>query len=486
MDNFIAFITDWKALFGGVGAAVVAVIVSKLFKRKSNKSEDINQSVTGGKTNVQIGKIEGGVHIHPGMTIDVVNEIVQTIIKKEKKVIENRKDQQITDMGQRIKELESVVTAVSKQKGPGVDEALAELEKGETAKAEKLFEEIIKSKRQEGDAALKEAAAAARHLGALAFLHDTEKALGAYRQAVDLDPDDPDGWNRLGALLLRTGALDDAIQAFKKVLALGNRARDKSVIAMATGNLGLIYEMRCDLDKAEEHFRKALALYDELGNKEGMANVYCNLGNIYQTRGDRDKSEEHHKQALAFHKELDSKGGMASDYGNLGAIYQKRGDLDEAEKYHRKALALHEKLGSKEGMANAYGNLGVIYGMRGDLDKAEEYCRKALALNKELGRKEGMANVYGNLGIIYQTRGDLDKAEEHYKKALALHEGLDNEGGMANHLGNLGIIYEMRGDKEQACEYYAKALAMSRDIGMAPEVNIIIENMKKAGCPLPE
>lgn len=58
----------------------------------------------------------------------------------------------------------------------------------------------------------------ARHLGALAFLHDTVKALAAYRRAVALDPHNPDSWNQLGHLLLRVGELDETSVMYRKAL----------------------------------------------------------------------------------------------------------------------------------------------------------------------------------------------------------------------------------------------------------------------------
>ena len=96
-------------------------------------------------------------------------------------------------------------------------------------------------RRAAGEAALKDAARAARHIGALAFYHDTRKSLEAYQEAVALDGADAEGWNELGHLRMRLGELDGAKMAYEKVLSLGNQSSDKGVIAVATGNRGLIY-----------------------------------------------------------------------------------------------------------------------------------------------------------------------------------------------------------------------------------------------------
>ena len=59
-----------------------------------------------------------------------------------------------------------------------------------------IFETILTRKASEGQAANQQASEAARHLGALAFLHDTQKALTTYRRAVVLDPANVEGWGQ--------------------------------------------------------------------------------------------------------------------------------------------------------------------------------------------------------------------------------------------------------------------------------------------------
>jgi protein O-GlcNAc transferase len=279
---------------------------------------------------------------------------------------------------------ETVQALAKKQDAPGVKEALAALAEGRTEAAKAIFAKTVEAKAVAGAAANRETAEAARHLGALAFLDDTEAVLRWVRRAVDLDPANADGWNQLGHLYHRTGPLDQAEAAFRKVITLGEANGDMAAIAAGTGNLRLIYRTRRELDRAEEVYKKALAIEEKLGRQAGMAR----------------------------------------NYGNLGLIYRKRGELDQAEEMYKKALAIEEKLGRQEGMANQYGNLGILYQTRGELDRAEEMYKKALAIEEKLGRQEGMANQYRNLGILYQTRGELDRAQEMLKKSLAIFKAI--------------------------------------------------------------
>jgi tetratricopeptide (TPR) repeat protein len=155
---------------------------------------------------------------------------------------------------------------------PGIDKALKQLAEGNTADAETIFRAVAEKKIAEGKrkeakrkAANQEAAEALRHLGVLAFLHDTKKALDAYHHSTELDPKNPEGWNRLGYLLHRIRALSEAEKVCQKVVASGQSENDQTSIAIGSGNLGIVYRTRGKLDKAEAMYKKALTLFQEVG-----------------------------------------------------------------------------------------------------------------------------------------------------------------------------------------------------------------------------
>jgi tetratricopeptide (TPR) repeat protein len=285
-----------------------------------------------------------------------------------------------------VKALTEAVTALTQQEGPDVDKAMAQLRQGgNTEAAETIFENVLKRKVAEGQAAYRQAAKAAKHLGALAFFRDTQKALAAYRYAVALDPADANVWSQLGQLLYRIGQLDEAVEAFNQIQALGTNNGNQELLATAYNNLGILYGARGDLAQAKAMFHQALELGEALGHKEGMATVYNNLGIVYRIQGDLKQAEDMHRQALALHKGAGNEDDMARHYGNLGIVYHDQGDLKQAEAMYRQALALNKEVGNKEGVANQYGNLGIVYRDQGDLKQAEDMHRQALRLFEEIG-----------------------------------------------------------------------------------------------------
>ncbi|NMC75995.1 MAG: TIR domain-containing protein, partial [Candidatus Methanofastidiosa archaeon] len=135
-------------------------------------------------------------------------------------------------------------------------------------------------------------------------------------------PTDISALNLYGLFLQRIGMLKKAEEKFKQIEDLSQKIGDMIWVAVATGNLGILYKTRGDLKAAEEMYKKSLAINEELGRKEGMANDYGNLGILYETRGDLKAAEEMYKKSLAINEELGRKEGMASDYGNLGILYK--------------------------------------------------------------------------------------------------------------------------------------------------------------------
>jgi len=408
----------------GVFVTILATIIGGIWAwRKNKKSQSAPTSSSTqyhSNQNQNIAAItahEGGVvkdvHVgdvhHHGLSVEEALNLAKELAAKQ-----GEQDAQI------IKSLQETIQALSQQETATyhIQQALDKLKQGDTRAAEDIFTRIAAQAKQKGKDANLEEATALRHLGSLAFLHDTQKALDAYLRSTALDPDNIDGWNQLGRLYRRIGELDQSENAYRFILKLASN--DLHGQAVAYGNLGVVYQTRGELDQAIDYHCKALAIHEVLGSKEGMANQYGNLGVVYQIRGELDQAIDYNRKALALDEELGSKEGMAVNYGNLGNIYQIRGKLDQAIGFYHKALVLFEALDSKQGIADQYGNLGLVYQTSGELDQAIDYYLKSLAINKALGKKEGIAINYANLGNVYKTRGKLDRAIDYWKKSLAL------------------------------------------------------------------
>ena len=266
-----------------------------------------------------------------------------------------------------------------------VDKALQKLAHGKTEEAKKRFAKILQD--ETAQQAYQEAAAAARHLGALASLTDTEEALTAYHQAVKLDPDNPQGWSYLGHLLKRIDDLDEAQAAYEKVLQWA----------------------------------------EQMTHDEYRAIAYNNLGNLYWARGKLQQSEEMHLKSLEINKTLNRQEGIARQYHNLGILYRASGKSQRAEKMFLNSLKIYNLLEQQENMARQYDNLGNIYSILGDLPKAAEMFSKSLEIEKMLERQDR------NRGVrFYRKHNDMDNTERMYLKSLEISDSFRDKECMMN------------------------------------------------------
>ncbi len=224
-----------EAIFAGAVALLVAAIGVWAARRKANPppaTSSVSNTQTGqqGGAASQARDISGTVNQTIGAN---PTEIAHAYAEAMRKVgaLESKTEQLRTQLAERDGEAERALTeavaelveqAKTADDPDPFENALAELAAGHSEAAENLLRVILNQRRDEGEAALKDAARAARHIGAIAFYHDTRKALDAYQQAVALDTQDPDGWNRLGHLKYRLGDLAGARTAYEKVLSLGN------------------------------------------------------------------------------------------------------------------------------------------------------------------------------------------------------------------------------------------------------------------------
>jgi tetratricopeptide (TPR) repeat protein len=197
-------------------------------------------------------------------------------------------------------------------------------------------------------------------------------------------------WNALGIAYGKKGEYDRAIEAFRKALEL------KPDLYGAWSNLGVAYRAKGEHDRAIEAFRKALEL------KPDLHEAWYNLGVAYGTKGEYDQAIE------AYRKALELKPDLHEAWYNLGVAYGMKREHDQAIE------ALHKALELQPGDPQAWNDLGVAYGMKGEYDQAIKACRKALEL------KPDFYQAWNNLGNAYKGKGEYGQAVEAYTRAIEI------------------------------------------------------------------
>jgi tetratricopeptide (TPR) repeat protein len=292
-------------------------------------------------------------------------------------------------------------------------------------------------------------------------------------------------YNQLGIFSYFKGNYKDALENYKKAIAVWEEAGFKKGKAQTLSNVGAIYLSQGDYSKALEYTLLSLKTEEEMGDKKASSSSLSNIGLIYWNQGNYPKALEFYFKALKIEEELKIKEAKASTLGNIGLVYWSLGDLAAALKHYEIALNEYKISGDKKGIAINLLNIGLVYHKKKEFGKALNYFSDAMKLHEEIGNKHGLETDFKNIGTVYEEEGDsarakknlsyaltdrYPKANEYYLKAIKLSEELEDKEGLCSSLCNLASVF-LKQKKYTECENtFLKSLAISSSIG---SLNII-------------
>jgi superkiller protein 3 len=258
-------------------------------------------------------------------------------------------------------------------------------------------------------------------------------ALSLLWEASGLAPRDPDIQNRLGEALERIGALDAAVDAYRRALAerptfpkaennlilalvkSGNGTegiqRAKALVGAAPTDPGAHFTLGLaqsdqDIEGAIASFRRVL----ELSPRHALARY--NLALVLR-RADRlaDASAE-------LKRSIDIE-PSAESYYLLGVISWHQGDLERAVQALKSAVEVQPRY------AEAFESLGAVLKARRDWKGSIAALRRAIELRPDAPAAHyTLAQVLQQSGNHAAARSSLDEAERLRSRAAAQHEAL--------------------------------------------------------------
>ena len=149
-----------------------------------------------------------------------------------------------------------------------------------------------------------------------------DRAIEAYRQAIDVSPADADVWRRLGRAELDTRHFDDAIEAYHRAIKLDPRN------AVLHNDLGVAFFHADNYEAARAAYEAALAA------RPDYARVHRNLGVLFEKLGDTRQAEAAYREALRDDDQ------MVDTHRYLGNLLAREDRLPEAIEHWRKSLEL--------------------------------------------------------------------------------------------------------------------------------------------------
>lgn len=302
---------------------------------------------------------------------------------------------------------ESLAEREALAEGPGTGDPLALADslnhlafifwsKGETAKAQPLFERALELRTQALDPGHPDIAEVLDRLG---MNHEVaaefDQADELLQQALDMrdaafgpeSEEVAETLNHLAISAFDQGHFDVAEQRHRRVLEIRERlyGPDHPDLARALNGFALARLKLGDLDHAEQLFRRSLAIREKVFGPDHpqVAQSLNNLSNVLSDQGRDAESLAMLKRSIDI-STADGRSSVSAAIAiyNLGDTFVEAGKMDEAEPYLQRGLGMfREVLGPDHpNIAFPLKRLGDVLQARGDLQGAERLYQEALDL----------------------------------------------------------------------------------------------------------
>jgi len=312
-----------------------------------------------------------------------------------------------------------------------------------------------------------------------------DKAISAYRKAIELWPEFPAAHNSLGKALYKKKDLEGAAEEY------GLAAKHAPDFAVAHYNLAYVSRKLKRFDVAEREYRAYIALSPNdpdgyyglaaslagLGKKAEAAASYRKYAEVEKRPSEKKWVDKALAKAAKLEQETAAAMGVASppaaapatpppaatapaatagpevdDASKEVARQSKRkGDrLRKAKKYKEAARAYRKAVEIWPGFAKAHNELGqVLYRLKDNAGAEAEYSEAVRA-------DPGYALGHFNLGFIRRKQGRFKEAEAPYRKYIELKPD-DTDGYFG-----LAMVLEGLARNAEAAQYYRKYAAMEK------------------------
>ncbi|HZR59056.1 MAG TPA: DUF3857 domain-containing protein [Terriglobales bacterium] len=242
-------------------------------------------------------------------------------------------------------------------------------------------------------------------------IHETDKAIEAFRQQADMNAYDEYAYNSLGWAYTTERKYDEAAVAYNKALEINPLSE------YGHAALGGMYSEAKQYEKAVPELEKAVSI------KSDNPGLQISLGNAYLNVGQDDKALAAFDRAVELSATPEIWNDIAYQLSLKGV------HLDRAQQYSESAVTA---------VAAALRNTS--------LDQLN---------NRDLAAVSSLVANWDTLGWVFFAKGDYAKAEKYVSASWVV----DQHGEVGDHLGQ---IYEKLGRKNDAIRTYAMAISALR------------------------
>jgi predicted ATPase/DNA-binding XRE family transcriptional regulator len=176
-----------------------------------------------------------------------------------------------------------------------------------------------------------------------------------------------------------TGAYREALALVDESLDLARHSDDEVALAYALYRLGTIGRERGEFSRASTAYEECLELCKTLDDPTGVAFALLGLGDVARDQGDAAAVEEYCTESLDRCRELGRQWGIGFSLNNLGLAAAITGDLDRAKRLTSEALEVFRTHWMRGGLLELMVSTGQVACELGDFGRARGVLSDAVS-----------------------------------------------------------------------------------------------------------
>ena len=261
----------------------------------------------------------------------------------------------------------------------------------------------------------------------------TQQAIDRYKKVVALAIQYQDkkneamGYNNLAYVYRSVGNYDTAATYLFKKIKIDEKQNNTDGLANGFQQLGMIYLYKKDYKNAFKYLEPSYNLFTQLGNQRNIAVAKSLLGNYYFETDNKPKAIQYFKEAVALAERMQDKRSLATFQSTLAGYLKESKQYQEAETEYRKAIALHENIGLHKTLPNVLVGFGQTLLSVNKPEEAKYFLEKGLQMAKEQNALAEQRDAYDGLTEYYITKNEAAHAHAYKQLFISLKDSLLNE-----------------------------------------------------------
>jgi serine/threonine protein kinase/Tfp pilus assembly protein PilF len=253
---------------------------------------------------------------------------------------------------------------------------------------------------------------------------------------------------------------EDIVKAMEAYTEAANR---NPQYATAFLRLGILYGRQQQLDKALSAFDKAEALYQAMGNLEGRTEVVYQRGALFNKLNRLTDAKAQLDQALSLARANNIKAQEIKTLRQLSSLAVDMGEMARATDYAHEAVDLARKNGMENLSTQALIDLGNAFMIKGEYTEAAKHLELAFDAAQKNKARNNEARVRVSLANLSLQQKRPDEAVRYIEPALALYRQGGYRTETASCLALLARANLHKGDYPAAENAHAQLLKMGQD-----------------------